>query len=170
MSQAARVVIVMGVSGAGKSSIAEGLRAALGWAFQEGDLLHPPSNVQKMHAGIALTDEDRAPWLAAIKEWIDRRLDAGQNGLVTCSALKRRYRDFLIAGRPSVRVLYLKAPAEVLEQRVSHRPGHFMPASLLDSQLQTLEEPGPEEQALVVRVDGTQQESIAAALAAIRSA
>jgi carbohydrate kinase (thermoresistant glucokinase family) len=170
MSQPARVVIVMGVSGAGKSSIAEGLRDALGWAFQEGDLLHPPSNVQKMHAGIALTDEDRAPWLAAIKEWIDRHLDAGQNGLVTCSALKRRYRDFLIAGRPNVRVLYLKAPAEVLEQRVSHRPGHFMPASLLDSQLKTLEEPGPEEQALVVRVDGTQQASIAAALAAIRSA
>jgi len=164
-----RVFIVMGVSGAGKSAIAEALRDALGWPFQEGDLLHPPANVQKMHAGIPLTDEDRAPWLAAIKLWIDARLAAGESGLVTCSALKRRYRDVLIGGRRAVRVLYLKASEEVLEARVTHRPGHFMPASLLESQLHTLEEPQPDEMPLVVRVDGTKAESIKAALRAIRS-
>jgi carbohydrate kinase (thermoresistant glucokinase family) len=170
MTLAPRVFVVMGVSGSGKSSIAESLRDALGWAFQEGDELHPPSNVQKMHAGIPLTDEDRAPWLASIKGWIDARLSAGENGLVTCSALKRRYRDFLTAGRPAVRVLYLKAANDVLEARVEHRPGHFMPASLLDSQLKTLEEPQAEEHPLTVWVDGTKAESVASALAAIRSA
>ncbi len=170
MTQTARVFIVMGVSGSGKSSIAEALRDVLGWAFQEGDLLHPPSNVQKMHHGTPLTDEDRAPWLAAIKGWIDARLDAGESGLVTCSALKRQYRDFLIEGRPAVRVLYLKAAEKVLEDRVAHRPDHFMPASLLDSQLHTLEEPQPDEHALIVQVDGTKAESIEAALKAIRSA
>ncbi len=170
MMAAPCVVIVMGVSGAGKSGIAEGLRDAFGWAFQEGDDLHPPANVQKMHAGVPLDDEDRAPWLAAIKAWIDGRLDAGENGLVTCSALKRRYRDFLVDGRNDVRVLYLKASAEVLEERVAHRPGHFMPASLLESQLHTLEEPSAEEHALVISVDGTKEQSVAAALAAIKSA
>jgi gluconokinase len=170
MMQVPGVLIVMGVSGSGKSSIAEALRDALGWPFQEGDLLHPPSNVQKMHNGIPLTDEDRAPWLAAIKGWIDTRLEAGESGLVTCSALKRHYRDFLVDGRQSVRVLYLKAAEEVLEERVAHRPGHFMPASLLDSQLNTLEEPQPEEHPLIVRVDGGKAESISAALEAIRSA
>ena len=169
MRQAPCVFIVMGVSGAGKSAIAEALRDALDWPFQEGDSLHPPSNVQKMHAGIPLTDEDRAPWLAAIKGWIDARLAAGESGLVTCSALKRHYRDFLIGGRPSVRVLYLKASRRVLEERVAHRPDHFMPASLLDSQLRTLEEPQPDEHPLIVPVDGTKAESIRAAIAAIRS-
>jgi carbohydrate kinase (thermoresistant glucokinase family) len=161
------VVIVMGVSGAGKSSIAEGVRARLGWAFQEGDALHPPSNVQKMHAGIGLTDADRAPWLAAIKRWIDARLAAGENGLVTCSALKRAYRDFLIDGRTDVRVLYLKASRAVLQDRVAHRPDHFMPASLLDSQLATLEEPVVEEHAIVISVDGPKAESIEAAVKGI---
>jgi len=170
MTPAPRIIIVMGVSGSGKSSIAEALRDSLGWAFQEGDLLHPPSNVQKMHGGIALTDEDRAPWLAAIKAWIDTHLAAGENGLVTCSALKRQYRNSLIDGRPEVRVLYLKASAEVLEERVAHRPDHFMPASLLDSQLSTLEEPLPEEHPLIVCVDGTKAESISAALEAVTAA
>jgi carbohydrate kinase (thermoresistant glucokinase family) len=163
------VVIVMGVSGAGKSSIAEALRDRLGWAFQEGDSLHPPSNVQKMNAGIALTDDDREPWLAAVKNWIDLRLAAGECGLVTCSALKRRYRDFLIDGRPEVRILYLKAAAAVLEDRVAHRHGHFMPASLLESQLDALDEPAAQEHPLVVRVDGSIAQSSEAALAAIRA-
>jgi carbohydrate kinase (thermoresistant glucokinase family) len=164
------VLIVMGVSGAGKSTLAEALSAALGWPFQEGDALHPPANVQKMHAGIALTDEDRAPWLAAIKEWIDVRLAAGENGLVTCSALKRAYRDMLIGGRSTVRTLYLKADAAVLKARLAHREGHFMPASLLASQLQTLEEPLVGEHAIVVRMDGSPEQNSAAALRAIRTA
>jgi carbohydrate kinase (thermoresistant glucokinase family) len=170
MTRSPLVVIVMGVSGAGKSSIAEAMRDRLGWVFQEGDALHPPANVQKMHAGIALTDEDRAPWLAAIKRWIDARLEAGESGLVTCSALKRAYRDFLIGDRPAVRVLYLKASRAILEGRVHHRPDHFMPASLLDSQLATLEEPREDENPLVVGVDGPKAASIEAALKAIEAA
>jgi carbohydrate kinase (thermoresistant glucokinase family) len=170
MTRSPLVVIVMGVSGSGKSSIAEGVRDELGWSFQEGDALHPPANIQKMHAGIALTDEDRAPWLAAIKRWIDARLVTGESGLVTCSALKRAYRDFLIGGRSEVRVLYLKASRDVLEARVKDRPDHFMPASLLDSQLATLEEPSAEERPLVVGVDGSKAESIEAAVKAIEAA
>jgi carbohydrate kinase (thermoresistant glucokinase family) len=170
MSEGPRVLIVMGVSGAGKSTLAEALRDALHWPFQEGDALHPPSNVQKLHAGLPLTDEDRAPWLAAIKTWIDARLLAGENGLVTCSALKRAYRDFLIAGRPAVRTLYLKADPAVLRDRVEHREHHFMPASLLESQLHTLEEPSPDEHAIIVSMDGTPADNLAAALAAVRKA
>jgi gluconokinase len=120
-----------------------------------------------MHTGIALTDDDRAPWLAAIKSWIDARLLAGENGLVTCSALKRAYRDFLIAGRPNVRTLYLKADPAILRDRVEHRQGHFMPASLLESQLHTLEEPQPDEHAIIVGMQGTPEQNLAAAIAAI---
>jgi gluconokinase len=163
------VLIVMGVSGAGKSTLAEGLSDALHWPFQEGDALHPPSNIQKLHAGIALTDEDRAPWLAAIKSWIDARLLAGENGLITCSALKRAYRDFLIAGRGNVRTLYLQADPAILRDRVEHRQGHFMPASLLENQLHTLEEPLPEEHAVIVGMEGTPEQNLAAALAAARA-
>ncbi len=145
----------MGVSGVGKSTIAEGLAAKLGWKFQEGDELHPPSNVQKMHANIPLTDADRAPWLAAIKHWIDERLDAREPGLVTCSALKRKYRDFLVDGRENVRILYLHSEKRAIEDRISHRTGHFMPASMLESQLRTLEEPTADENPIIVEVAET---------------
>jgi carbohydrate kinase (thermoresistant glucokinase family) len=161
------VLIVMGVAGAGKSTLAEGLRDQLGWKFQEGDALHPPSNVQKMQAGIPLTDEDRAPWLGAVKAWIDARVAATEPGLITCSALKRAYRDRLISGRPQVRVLYLKADVAVLRARLRGRSGHFMPASLLDSQLQTLEEPAPDEHPLVVPMHGSQADNLQAALQVI---
>jgi gluconokinase len=168
MSKAPLVLIVMGVSGSGKSTLAGALSAALGWPFQEGDALHPPANVQKMHAGIALTDEDRAPWLAAIKRWIDARLAVAENGVVTCSALKRAYRDTLIAGRSTVRILYLKADEAVLRDRVEHREGHFMPPSLLESQLHTLAEPAADEHAIIVRMEGSPEQNCAAALAAVR--
>jgi carbohydrate kinase (thermoresistant glucokinase family) len=147
------VLIVMGVTGAGKSTIAERLAQRLGWAFQEGDALHPPSNVQKMSQGVPLTDEDRAPWLASIKRWIDNQLEQGQNGLVTCSALKRQYRDDLIAGRNQVRILYLRASEAVLRDHLAHRHGHFMPASMLDSQLATLEPPTPDENPIIVDIE-----------------
>ena len=169
MTSAPVVLIVMGVSGAGKSGIAEALRDRLGWPFQEGDALHPAANVQKMHAGIALTDADRAPWLAAIKGWIDARCAAGESGLITCSALKRAYRDFLIAGRSGVRLLYLKAEKSVLEDRLAHRQGHFMPASLLESQLATLEEPQADEHPIIINVDGSKAQSQAAALSAVQA-
>jgi carbohydrate kinase (thermoresistant glucokinase family) len=164
------VLIVMGVTGAGKSTLAEGLRDRLGWPFQEGDALHPPANVRKMQAGVPLTDEDRSPWLAAIKSWIDARVLAGEPGLITCSALKRAYRDGLIDGRPQVRVLYLKADAATLDARLRQRRGHFMPATLLESQLRTLEEPGADERPLVVAMHGSQAENLRAALDVLAAA
>jgi carbohydrate kinase (thermoresistant glucokinase family) len=163
------VLIVMGVSGSGKSTVAEALNAHLHWPFQEGDALHPPSNVQKMHEGVPLTDADRAPWLAAIRTWIDARVAAGEPGLVTCSALKRRYRDGLVGGRAQVRLLYLQASAQVLQDRLDHRSGHFMPASLLESQLRTLEPPGPDERPIVVNVEGSLTQSVNASLLALRA-
>jgi carbohydrate kinase (thermoresistant glucokinase family) len=170
MSVAAPVVlIVMGVSGAGKSTVAEALRARLGWKFQEGDALHPPANVQKMHAGIKLDDRDRAPWLAAVKAWIDARVAAGEPGLITCSALKRTYRDRLIAGRPGVRLLYLRGDPSVLEAHIEHRTGHFMPGSLLRSQLDTLEEPAAEERPIVVDVAGSVEDTVARAMEVLRA-
>jgi len=157
------VVIVMGVTGAGKSTIAEALNRQLGWNFQEGDDLHPAANIAKMHAGMPLTDADRAPWLAAVKAWIDARLAAAEPGLITCSALKRSYRDFLVAGRPTVRILYLRADRATLESHLAHRTGHFMPPSLLQSQLNTLEEPAPDEHAITVQLRDTVQETVAEA-------
>ncbi len=164
------VLIVMGVSGVGKSTIAEAVRDHLRWPFQEGDALHPPANVQKMHAGVPLDDDDRAPWLLAVRAWIDARVSAGEPGLITCSALKRRYRDGLVDGRCEVRLLYLKADPRVLEERLARRQGHFMPASLLESQLQTLEEPTEDERPIVVRVDATLDETVADTLAAVARA
>jgi len=163
-----RVLIVMGVSGVGKSTIAEALAQKLGWKFQEGDDLHPPVNMQKMHAGIPLTDADRAPWLAAIKRWIDARIEAGEPGLITCSALKRRYRDTLIDGRASVRILYLHSDEATIEERIEHRTGHFMPASLLESQLHTLEEPTDDEHPITVEVAGSVEETVNAVLGALK--
>ena len=164
------VVIVMGVSGSGKSTVAEHVNAHLHWPFQEGDELHPPSNVQKMHHEIPLTDEDRAPWLRAVKAWIDARVAAGEPGLVTCSALKRSYRDGLVDGRKQVRLLYLKADPKVLEERLKRRTGHFMPASLLESQLHTLQEPRADECPIVVPVDDVLELTVEHALAALRRA
>ena len=128
--------------------------------------MHPPSNVQKMHAGIPLTDEDRAPWLAAIKHWIDGQVAAHAPGLVTCSALKRKYRDFLIDGREDVRALYLHSDEKTIEDRIKHRTGHFMPASMLESQLHTLEEPAADERPITVEVAGTVEGTVSAVLEA----
>ncbi len=161
------VLIVMGVSGSGKSTVAEAMNAHLHWPFQEGDALHPPANVQKMHASVPLTDEDRAPWLVAVRRWIDARVAAGEPGMITCSALKRSYREGLVLGRSQVRLLYLRADAAVLRARLERRVGHFMPASLLDSQLQTLEEPAPDERPITVCVESTVDETVADALAAL---
>ncbi len=154
------VVIVMGVTGAGKSTIAAALNTHLGWPFQEGDDLHPAANIAKMHAGIPLTDADRAPWLAAVKAWIDARVAAVEPGLITCSALKRSYRDFLVAGRAGVRILYVKADPAMLREHLSHRTGHFMPPGLLDSQLATLEAPGQDEHPITIQVQGNVEDTV----------
>jgi gluconokinase len=138
-------VVLMGVAGSGKSSVMAALVARLGWPALEGDTLHPPANVAKMADGVALTDADRAPWLEAIGDWISEREAERNSSLVTCSALRRGYRDVLRRRRPSVWFVHLVAPGAVLEARIQRREGHFMPASMLESQLATLEPLEPDE-------------------------
>jgi gluconokinase/shikimate kinase len=145
------VLVVMGVSGCGKTTVAAILSGRLNWQFEEGDALHPQSNIDKMHAGHPLTDEDRAPWLEKVADWVDACLDAGQNGLITCSALKRAYRDVINRRGSGVTFVYLAGSRDVIAARLTARHGHFMPPTLLDSQFAALEEPTPDEPA--VRVD-----------------
>jgi gluconokinase len=140
-----RTIVVMGVSGSGKSTVAAELVARTGWAFVEGDSLHPAANVEKMSHGHPLTDEDRWPWLQAIADWIGERERAGENAVVTCSALRRAYRDLLRDHHPSVYFAYISVPEAVLSERLEHRKGHYMPPSLLSSQLATLEPLEPDE-------------------------
>jgi gluconokinase len=147
------VVVVMGVSGSGKSTIAAMLAHRLHWIYEDGDWFHPRSNIEKMHTGIPLTDEDRWPWLNAIAAWIDATRKAGSHGVIACSALKRAYRDILIGDRPDVRLVYLKGDRDLIARRLAARDGHFMPPSLLESQFATLEEPQPDEHAIVVSIE-----------------
>jgi ribose 5-phosphate isomerase A len=144
------VLVIMGVSGAGKSTVAQELAARLGWPFEEGDMLHPEANIAKMHAGIPLTDEDRLPWLKRVAAWIDGQRAKKQPGIITCSALKRSYRQIIIDDRPEVRLVYLRGGRDLIAQHLVDRDGHFMPASLLQSQIDTLEEPDPSEDPLTV--------------------
>jgi gluconokinase len=146
------VVVVMGVSGCGKSTIASMLAHRLNWIFEEGDWFHPPSNVEKMHGGVPLTDEDRWPWLHGIAAWIDATRRVGNHGTVACSALKRAYRDILVGERPDVRIVYLKGERDLIARRLAARDGHFMPPSLLDSQFAILEEPQADEHPIVVSI------------------
>jgi gluconokinase len=132
-------IVVMGVSGSGKSTVAAGLVERLGWDFAEGDDFHPPENVEKMRSGHPLTDEDRWPWLRRIADWIGEQERAGRSCIVTSSALKRSYRDLLRDGHPSVWFAYVAAEAELIRERMEHRSGHYMPVSMLDSQLAILE-------------------------------
>jgi ribose 5-phosphate isomerase A len=144
------VLVMMGVSGAGKSTIAEELAARLGWPFEEGDTFHPEVNVAKMHAGIPLTDVDRKPWLERVAAWIDAQRARKEPGIITCSALKRSYRQIIIGDRPEVRLIYLRGGRDLVAEHQEGRHGHFMPNSLLQSQIDTLEEPGPDEDPLIV--------------------
>jgi gluconokinase len=132
-------IVVMGVSGSGKSTVAEGLASRLGWEFAEGDDFHPAANVAKMRSSRPLDDEDRGPWLRRLASWIGEREQAGRSVVVTCSALKRSYRDLLRDGHPSVWFAHVTADPALLRQRLEHRSGHYMPAALLDSQLAVLE-------------------------------
>ena len=152
------VIVVMGVSGAGKSTVARRLAARLGWDFEEGDALHPTANLAKMASGEPLTDADRRPWLAAVAGWIDAELTSSRHGVVTCSALKRSYRDQL--RRPGVLFVLLDVPRPELERRVTHRHGHFMPAALLDSQLEALEPPSGDERAMTVESGGQDVDAV----------
>jgi gluconokinase len=148
------IVVLMGVSGSGKTTVAALLAAALGWQFQEGDDLHPPANVEKMHGGTPLTDADRLPWLQRIAAEIDAWRAAGQSGVVTCSALKRSYRDIIIGDRPEVRLVYLRGSFDLIRRRLAARHEHFMPVALLESQFATLEEPVADEHPIILDVGG----------------
>jgi gluconokinase len=161
------VVIVMGVSGTGKTTIARGLSTVLGWEFAEGDGFHPEANVAKMRDGHPLTDEDRWPWLEAIGDWITGKEGRGESAVVTCSALRRAYRDLLRTGRPHVRFLHVTAPSDVILDRMEHRAGHYMPPSLLRSQLATLEPLGDDEPGASITNEGSAAEVLDRALAAL---
>ena len=143
------VVILMGAAGSGKTTVGRALAADVRWAYVEGDEHHPARNIEKMHAGIPLTDEDRRPWLAALHALIARALDRREHGVMACSALKRAYRDMLRGNCYPVRFVYLQAPERELLRRLSTRAGHFAGPNLLETQLAALEPPSPDE-ALVV--------------------
>jgi gluconokinase len=147
------VVVMMGVSGSGKTTVAKSVAEREGWRLVEGDDFHPPANVAKMKSGMSLTDEDRWPWLRAIAREIDVIRARGGAAIVTSSALKRAYRDILIGDRPDVALVYLKGSRDLIGKRIAARKGHFMPPALLDSQFATLEEPSEDEHPIVVSVD-----------------
>lgn len=160
------VLVVMGVSGAGKSTLGAALASELGWEFQEGDALHPRQNIDKMSAGIPLTDLDRAPWLAKVVTWIDEHIDRGDPGVITCSALARRYRDTM--RRNSVTFVHVTGDPKVIARRLQNRQDHFMDPALLLSQLSALEVLGPDEQAHVVDVELALESQVHEVLAALR--
>jgi len=153
-------LVVMGVSGSGKSTIADGLAAHLGWRFADGDQFHPPANVAKMSAGHPLTDEDRWPWLQAIADEIDRTCAAGERAVIACSALKRAYRDILVHGRDDVRIVFLDGTQVLIAGRLASRKGHFMPSGLLHSQFATLERPDATERPITASIDASVEEIV----------
>ncbi len=167
MDRAPSILVIMGVSGCGKSTMAEGLHKKLGWVFQEGDALHSAANVAKMSAGIPLDDADRAPWLASCARWIADLHERGEPGILTCSALKRSYRETLSQGFPEVWFVYLEVPEEVIADRLAHRSNHYMPSSLLPTQLRTLEVPGSDEQVIRVAANGDIEQTVQAVIEAL---
>jgi gluconokinase len=163
------VLIVMGVSGSGKSTIGGLLASKLHWEFEDADWFHPASNIEKMHKGVPLTDDDRFPWLNAVAAWIDATRQSGGHGVLACSALKRRYRDILIGDRNDVRLVYLQGDEALISRRIATRQEHFMPSSLLHSQFEALEEPGPDESPVVVSIEPTPREIVSRVVSALTS-
>ncbi len=161
------ILIVAGVAGSGKTTVGALLAGRLRWRFADADTFHSEANVAKMRAGIPLTDADREPWLHAITDWMDERIAAGQSAVVTCSALKRAYRDELLAGRPAATMVFLQVSREVLERRLMSRPGHFFPEKLLDSQLAALEPPAPGERVQTVLDEGDAAQTAAKVIATL---
>lgn len=154
------VIVVMGVSACGKSSVGKALAETLDWPFKDGDELHPQANIDKMHAGHPLDDGDRWPWLARVADWISARNPPGHHGVVACSALRRTYRDRLRKAKGEVRFVFLDVPPDELQRRLQGRR-HFMPASLLQSQLQTLERPADDEPVLTISGTPSMEDTIA---------
>jgi gluconokinase len=161
------ILIVAGVSGSGKTTVGALLAGRLGWQFADADAFHPAANVAKMRAGIALTDADRRPWLDAITAWTDERIARDESAVVTCSALKRAYRDVLLGGRPQARMIFLSVDREEAARRLAARHGHFFPAGLLNSQFDALEPPQPGEPGVTVVPSGRDPVQTVAAIIAI---
>jgi len=167
------VLVVMGVSGSGKSTVAQLLAERLGWDREEGDDLHPPANVAKMAAGVPLTDEDRWPWLNLVGQWAAQQIAAGRPGVITCSALRRIYRDRIRgqdgpnSGAENIVFVYLRGSKEQIAQRMAQRNDHFMPPGLLDSQIETFERPDADENVLVVETDRTPDQIVDAVISAL---
>ena len=162
------IVIVAGVSGSGKSTVGSMLAGSLHWRFVDADDFHSAANIAKMRAGIPLTDEDRRPWLRAIGAWMDARIARGESAVVTCSALRRAYRDALLGGRPEARMFFLAVDLDVCARRLAARHGHFFPEQLLGSQFGDLQPPQPDETAVTVVPSGDPADTVAAIIALIR--
>ena len=162
------VVVMMGVSGSGKTTVARGVAARLGIDVLEGDAFHPAANIEKMKHGIPLDDEDRLPWLRAIAAAIEEELASQRSSMVACSALRRSYRDILIGGRQNVLLVYLRGSQALITQRMLARTGHFMPPTLLGSQFATLEEPTEDENPIVVSVELPPEHIVNAVISALQ--
>jgi gluconokinase len=160
-----QVLVLMGVSGSGKSTIGALVAGRLNWPYADADSFHSKANVEKMRAGQPLDDDDRGPWLRSVRAWIDERVTAGERGVVTCSCLKRKYRDVL--RRPEVTLVYLRGTPAQIEERLVARQGHFFKQGMLDGQFAALEEPTADEAVIAVPIDGTPTEMADAVLAAI---
>ncbi len=162
------ILVLMGVTGCGKTTIGAALAARFGWEFLEGDSLHPPANIAKMAAGTPLDDVDRLPWLRAIAARIDAWPTQDISSVVACSALKRAYRKILIGSRTDIRLVYLRGDRDTIAGRLRARRGHFMPPSLLDSQFRALEEPGTDEAPITVPLNGTPETIVTMIVEALR--
>ncbi len=157
----------MGVAGSGKTTVAARLADRLQWQLAEADMFHSPANIAKMRGGIGLTDGDRWPWLDGIAKWIDAARSAGKPSVITCSALKRRYREIIIGDRLDVRLVYLKGDYDLIARRMAARESHYMPVGLLQSQFDALEERGADENAIVVSIEARPEEMVAEIVAAL---
>jgi gluconokinase len=161
------ILIVAGVSGSGKTTVGAMLAGRLNWSFADADDFHPAANIEKMRAGIPLTDADRGPWLQAIGAWMDERIARGEPAVITCSALKRSYRDLLLGGRPDAQMVFLAVDRQELTRRLAARHGHFFPEQLLGTQLDALESPQPDERVLCVVPAGEPAATVASIMAVL---
>ena len=161
------ILIVAGVSGSGKTTVGAMLAGRLGWRFADADDFHPAANIEKMRAGIPLTDADRWPWLQALAAWMDERIAQGKSAVITCSALKRTYRDLLLGGRPQAQMIFLDVDPEELARRLAARHGHFFPEKLLGTQLDALDPPQPDEHVISVADAGDPADTVASIIAVL---